>query len=29
MSVHDFASDADATHNEAAWKGWLNATFAA
>ncbi|GAX50494.1 SRPBCC family protein [Streptomyces olivochromogenes] len=29
MSVHDFASDADAKHNETAWKGWLNETFAA
>jgi hypothetical protein len=29
MSVHDFASDADAKHNETAWRGWLNEVFAA
>ncbi|MER6128921.1 SRPBCC domain-containing protein [Streptomyces sp. NPDC001795] len=28
ISVHDFASDADAKANEAAWQGWLTELFA-
>ncbi|KUM81879.1 SRPBCC family protein [Streptomyces curacoi] len=27
VSVHDFAPDADAEADEAAWKGWLNGVF--
>jgi hypothetical protein len=27
ISVHDFAPDADAEANEAAWKGWLDGVF--
>ncbi|MFI7497034.1 SRPBCC domain-containing protein [Streptomyces sp. NPDC049687] len=27
ISVHDFAADADAQANEAAWQGWLNEVF--
>ncbi|MFI1026563.1 SRPBCC domain-containing protein [Streptomyces sp. NPDC020951] len=27
VSVHDFAPDADAQANEAAWQGWLNGVF--
>ncbi|MET7697811.1 SRPBCC domain-containing protein [Streptomyces sp. NPDC005485] len=29
ISVHDFAAGADAQADELAWKGWLNAAFAA
>ncbi|GAA3827081.1 SRPBCC domain-containing protein [Streptomyces phyllanthi] len=29
VSVHDFAPDADAKHNEVAWTGWLNGVFGA